>query len=122
MKINKVDELRIWLEAERKRIMNELEQLKSSGPQVEDRREGSPFGKREEEASETFELEKKLALERGLKQQLAEIEHALEKYENGTYGRCDICNKLIDPARLEARPQANLCMDCKAKQAKEARG
>ena len=82
------------------------------------RREGSPFGKREEEATESLELEKRLALEKQIREHLAGVEHALRKFEEGTYGLCDNCGQPIDPARLEALPQASLCMDCKAKNAK----
>jgi len=114
--------LRSRLEAERKRLLEELEQLKISGSPKDERREGSPFGKREEEATETLELEKRLALERRINEQLAGIEHALDKYEKGTYGFCDSCGQPIDPARLEALPQASVCMKCKAQQAKNAKG
>ena len=61
-----------------------------------------------------MELEKRLALENHIRQELASVEHALEKIEKGTYGICDNCGKAIDPARLEALPQANICMDCKS--------
>ncbi|PIX27819.1 MAG: molecular chaperone DnaK [Chloroflexi bacterium CG_4_8_14_3_um_filter_45_15] len=90
-------------------------------PQAE-RREGSPFGKREEEAEGARELEKRMALEKRLRASLAEIERALQKYQAGTYGLCDSCGKAIEEARLEALPQANLCLDCKARQAKDAKG
>ena len=106
------------LESERKRLLGELEELQATIKPAEERREGSPFGKREEEATETFELEKRLALEKRLKEQLADIERALKKFEEGTYGLCDICGRAIEPARLEALPQANLCLSCKAKNAK----
>lgn len=114
--------LRSRLESEHKHLTTEMEQLRASVRPVEERREGSPFGKREEEAAETYELEKRMALESRLAAQLAEVEHALHKFEEGTYGSCDICGQSIDPARLEALPQANLCMSCKAKQAKNAKG
>jgi len=114
--------LRSRLESEQKRLIGELEQLKASVRPADERREGSPFGKREEEATETLELETRLALEKSIRGQLAEIEHALSKIENGTYGLCDICGQAIDPARLEALPQANLCLNCKASQAKNAKG
>ncbi|MDD5038324.1 MAG: TraR/DksA C4-type zinc finger protein [Dehalococcoidales bacterium] len=113
-----IKKLRSRLESERKRLFVELEELKANVQTAEVRREGSPFGKREEEATETFELEKRLALEERLREQLTEVEHALHKFDEGTYGLCDICGKPIDPARLEALPQANLCLDCKAKNAK----
>ena len=114
--------LRTRLEDERKRLIEEFEQLRASAPPPDERREGSPFGKREEEATESFELEKRLALEKQTRDQLAAVEHALSKFEEGTYGLCDLCGRLIDPARLEALPQASLCLDCKAKQAKNAKG
>lgn len=107
--------LRSRLERERQSLLDELAQLAPSVRPADERREGSPFGKREEEATETQELEKRLALERRTKEQLAEIDHALEKFDKGTYGRCDICGQPIDPARMEARPQSYLCMTCRAK-------
>ena len=114
--------LRSRLESERKRLIEELEQLKGGVRPAEERRTGSPFGKREEEATEAFELEKRLALENRISGQLAEVEHALSKFEKDTYGLCDSCGQQIDPARLEALPQANLCLNCKANQAKNAKG
>jgi DnaK suppressor protein len=114
--------LKARLESERKRLNGELEQLKSSVRPADERREGSPFGKREEEATESFELERRLTLEKRLMEQLAGVEHALQKFEAGTYGLCDNCGKPIPPARLEALPQASLCLECKARQAKEAKG
>lgn len=114
--------LRSRLESEQKRLIGELEQLRASVRPANERREGSPFGKREEEATETLELETRLALEKRVRDQLADIEHALSKFEKGTYGLCDSCGQSIDPARLEALPQANLCLSCKASQAKNAKG
>lgn len=114
--------LRSRLESERKRLTGELEQLTASVRPADERREGSPFGKREEEATETLELEKRLALEKRLRGLLTEVEHALRKFEQGTYGQCDNCGQPIDPARLEALPQANLCLSCKAQQARNAKG
>ncbi len=110
--------IRSRLEHERKRLLDVLEQTKASATPAEERREGSPFGKREEEASQSFELEKRLALEKQVKDNLADVERALEKFDKGTYGRCDVCGQPIDPARLEALPYATLCLNCKAKNSK----
>ncbi len=114
--------LRSRLEQEQKRVTEELEQLKANIRPADERREGSPFGKREEEATESFELEKRLALEKRLRDQLAGVEHALHKFDQGTYGLCDNCGQPIDLARLEALPQASLCLRCKALQTKNAKG
>jgi len=115
-------ELRARLEAERKRLNDELAQLSADAYPQDERREGSPFGKREEEATEALELEKRLALEKDIRDKLVEIEQSLAKIDEGSYGKCDSCGKDIEPGRLEALPQANLCMSCKSKQAKNARG
>ena len=109
------------LEVERKRLNDELNKLQENKSTAEERREGSPFGKREEEATETLELEKRLALENRIRQEIAAVEHALDKIEKGTYGLCDNCGKKIDPERLEALPQASLCLNCKALLAKNAK-
>jgi RNA polymerase-binding protein DksA len=110
------------LKDEKQRLDDELEQLAANSSSADERREGSPFGKREEEATETLELEKRLALENRIRQEMAGIEHALQKIEAGTYGLCDSCGKPIAPARLEALPAAALCLACKENLAKNAKG
>jgi DnaK suppressor protein len=57
--------------------------------------------------------------ERGL---IAKIDAALQKIENGVYGQCEMCEEEIEVKRLEARPVAELCIDCKAEQEKLERG
>jgi DnaK suppressor protein len=57
--------------------------------------------------------------ERGL---IAKIDAALEKIEDGVYGQCESCEEEIGLKRLEARPVAELCIDCKAEQEKLERG
>jgi len=110
------------LKEEKRQLAEKLEQLKASGQPLVERREGSPFGKREEEASETLELEKRLAMGKKLSDTLARIEHTLQKYEAGTYGLCDSCGQVIEQERLEALPQASLCLKCKAHETNEAKG
>ena len=115
-------ELYEGLKKEKAELLEKLEQLRVLGQPSAERKEGSPFGKREEEADEASELEKRLALEERLGESLNEVEHALQKYEAGTYGLCDSCGQAIEQARLEAIPQASLCLNCKAQQAKETKG
>jgi RNA polymerase-binding protein DksA len=63
-------------------------------------------------ATETFEREKDLAIEGSLKLLLEQVNAALEKIDNGTYGQCDRCHKPIATGRLEALPYATLCIEC----------
>ena len=44
---------------------------------------------------------------------LAQIDAALRRIEDGTYGTCTSCGREILPQRLEAYPWASLCIDCK---------
>ncbi len=114
--------LRAKLEHDRAQVLERMELLRADGDEAGETREGSPFGKREEEASETFEFEKRIVLDKSLRSTLAEIDHALEKFEAGTYGRCEKCGKDIEHDRLEARPQASLCMTCKEQQLRDPSG
>ena len=116
------DELHQRLKEERERLTKVLEQLRASAPPIGEVKEGSPYGKKEEGAFEAFELEKRLALERRLTGALSDVEHALGKLKQGTYGLCDNCGQPIEAARLEVLPQASLCLSCKARQAKNAKG
>jgi DnaK suppressor protein len=110
----KSSQIRARLEVEKKRLQDEINQLNSPGS-MEDRREGSPFWKREEEATESMEMEKRLALENRLNSLLLEVDRAIQKLETGSYGICDSCGTTIDPARMEALPQAILCLNCRQK-------
>jgi DnaK suppressor protein len=49
---------------------------------------------------------------------LQKIDAALEKIEQGTFGTCLSCGEDIGTKRLEARPVAELCIDCKSQQEK----
>ena len=51
--------------------------------------------------------------ERGL---LAKILQALQKIEDGIYGKCEACGEAIGMKRIRARPVAELCIDCKSEQ------
>jgi RNA polymerase-binding transcription factor DksA len=59
-----------------------------------------------DQGSETFEREKDLSILEGLEEELAEIEAALQRVDDGTYGIDEVTGKPIDPARLDAIPTA----------------
>jgi YteA family regulatory protein len=62
--------------------------------------------------SETYELDKQFALTRHSARQIDEIGAALERIEDGSYGFCQFCGKDISFERLDAIPEARLCIDC----------
>jgi DnaK suppressor protein len=51
-----------------------------------------------------------------LEQQLARVERALAKLDEGTYGTCDACGAQIPPARLRAMPDGVMCVACASSQ------
>ena len=56
--------------------------------------------------------------ERGL---LAKIHRALDRIEQGIFGECESCGEDISTKRIQARPMAQLCIDCKAEQEQQER-
>jgi RNA polymerase-binding protein DksA len=62
-------------------------------------------------ASETYMRELDGGLEENAEHMIAEIDAALARIENGTYGTCSVCGKPIGEERLEAIPYAKLCID-----------
>ena len=62
-------------------------------------------------ASDTFEREKDLSILEGLEDELAEIEAALQRIDEGTYGVDENTGEPIDPARLDALPTARTNVD-----------
>lgn len=58
-----------------------------------------------------FRAHKELILNR-LGSQITEVEKALKRIENGTFGICTSCGKAINSERLEALPYAEHCISC----------
>lgn len=104
--------IRILLVARRQQLTAELAEL-TKPPEA-----GSnlSFGKRiGEGTSEAVERISSTAAARSIAAALAEVDRALEKVEEGTYGRCDDCGRPITGERLEAMPAATLCVTCSSR-------
>lgn len=110
-------DVRAKLEAERRRIQAEIAALSEADSQSERERAGRAGrgNHMAEDASETFEHEKSLALLQNLRGIETQVERALTKLDRGEYGRCEDCGKPIAAERLAAIAYATLCIDCKAK-------
>jgi RNA polymerase-binding protein DksA len=74
-----------------------------------------------EYASVVYEHENALTVEVVLKDLLKQIDNALERIENGTYGICEVCKKPIGKERLDIIPYATMCVKCKAQKEKSVR-
>lgn len=79
--------------------------------------EGSPLGGDvSDQASEALEEDTAIHLAEAGSSELMQVEAALRKITEGTYGTCESCGKGIPWQRLEALPYATLCVQCKTKQ------
>jgi DnaK suppressor protein len=106
------DSLRRRLDEERSTLVTQLTEM-GVDPET-----GKPNGVEFQEGfadsgQATAEKAKILSLAEGLVDTLHEVDAALERITKGTYGRCESCGAEIPAERLEARPVARLCVDCK---------
>jgi RNA polymerase-binding transcription factor DksA len=104
------DQARARLQSERERVHGIMSSLRD---EVEESRDGDDSSELAgydqhpaDSGSETFEREKDLSILEGLEAELAEIEAALQRVDDGTYGVDEVTGDPIDPARLEAVPTA----------------
>lgn len=67
-------------------------------------------------ASVTLDREIDYTLEENSEHVLVEIDGALQRIEDGTFGLCQSCGSPIAPERLEARPWARQCIDCRRRE------
>lgn len=64
------------------------------------------------EAQEVAGFDARIDIENTLEEKLVNINAALKNLENGKYGVCSHCQKVISDSRLEALPEAQICVDC----------
>ncbi|HEX4677982.1 MAG TPA: TraR/DksA C4-type zinc finger protein [Gaiellaceae bacterium] len=62
-------------------------------------------------ATAMYDRELDDGLEEGARETLVEIDAALQRIEDGTYGSCEVCGKPIGAERLSAIPWTRLCID-----------
>jgi RNA polymerase-binding transcription factor DksA len=66
-------------------------------------------------ATETFEQEKDISILDNIEEQLRDVEDALRRLDDGSYGRCEMCGRDIGDDRLRARPEARFCVEDQAR-------
>jgi DnaK suppressor protein len=101
-------DVRVALEAERDELLAELSGV---GARAGDHYDAN-FADSSQVTAERGEAE---ALATKLRETLADVERALGRLDNGTYGACEDCGKPIGDDRLEAIPSARRCISCASK-------
>lgn len=95
--------VRSQLTAERDHLAAQIDALEPGGSQMDDN-----FADSGQVAAEQGENQ---ALAGQLKIELEEVERALTKLDEGTYGLCETCGEAISPDRLDAMPAARFCIN-----------
>ncbi|MEZ4518128.1 MAG: TraR/DksA C4-type zinc finger protein [Chloroflexota bacterium] len=110
-----LDQIRVALEAERVRLLRHAAAIIETDQDDPVGREISFNPDRSDLADEYAERERDLALSVIEHEQVAQIEAALRRIDEGTYGICLSCGEPIAPGRLEVLPYATLCIRCQSK-------
>ncbi|MDH3426422.1 MAG: TraR/DksA C4-type zinc finger protein [Acidimicrobiia bacterium] len=105
-------DIAVALSARRQELSAELDRLTTppeAGVNVS-------FGKRiGDGTTEAVERISTTLAARSIQASITDIDRALVKLDEGTYGRCDDCDSGIPSERLEARPATSLCVECSAR-------
>jgi DnaK suppressor protein len=114
---SEVEILRTQLEGERERVLDLLA-LRGASSLTND----SDVGDEADQASAEYERSTTLKIASKVTKLLAEIDHALAKFRDGTYGVCEGTEEPIGFRRLQARPWARYSLEFKEKLEREERG
>jgi RNA polymerase-binding protein DksA len=109
-----VERFRQALNEERERVASAIAflQEESSGTIEDESGEARIDQHLADAATITLDREIDETLEESERALLGEIDAALVRIDDGTYGTCQRCGRPIGEERLEARPHARLCIDC----------
>ena len=114
-----LEKLKVRLEEERETYVRQADELLAEAEALmADREPGDTQFDEESGEGDTINVERErdLALSASARQSVEEIDAALARMASGTYGICERCGNRIPVARLEAVPQASLCIECKSRQ------
>ncbi len=111
-----VAEVRGELEADRTRL---LEEVAIADREIKTMLRDGGDGAGNDQAdvgSKTLERDAEMSLAANSREMAMQVEHALGRLDDGSYGVCESCGEPIGKARLMAFPRATLCLTCKQQQ------
>lgn len=117
MKKTFIEEMKTALLAEKDRLEKELARFSHRNPKSPAADFDSDFpnigDSEDENAAEVAQFTDNLSLEDELERALRDVDVALKRVDDGTYGLCNYCKQEIDEKRLKARPTSSSCIQCK---------
>ena len=102
------------LEAQRRQLVSDIETDENTSRNDQVEQLNSEVHDRGEESNAVAQADVNAALLFHHRDELAEVEAALERINNGTYGICAKCREPMEPERLAAYPAAIRCIACQA--------
>ena len=109
-------QLKDQLQTKKEELEKELSSFATKDPNVKGDWDSAyprtPQGNLEEAADEVEEYSTRVRLEFNLENLLKDVNNALEKMKQGTYGACEKCSNPISQERLKVSPEARLCGEC----------
>jgi DnaK suppressor protein len=116
VKIETLQKIKEDLLVQKERVLKDLKNISKPDSHEADNR-GAQFpeygDKPDENAQEISDFSTTVATQSILEKSLNDINSALDRIENGTYGICKYCHSPINEKRLVARPTAGACISCK---------
>lgn len=118
-----LDLARQRLADERERLTQVKDELKSASEnERESTSELSSMDQHQADiATELFDRERDLGILEAVEGELTEVERALWRIDDGSYGICEACGQPIGDDRLEAQPYARLCVEDQQRAERESR-
>lgn len=111
----KLQEFKKRLEEQTEKFKKDLSYIAKKDPDVKNDYDVKfeDYGRDEDEnAQEVADLDARVGEEHVIELKLLATKKALERIEDGSYGKCEKCGGEIQMERLEAVPEANTCMKC----------
>ncbi len=110
-------DIKAHLEEERARLTTRIGELTVQDPFSDPDRTNDNAAS-DMEASEESNHDRVAALVSELRAQADQVDKALSKIEDGSYGFCTVCGNMIDTDRLAIHPTATMCLTCESKKKK----
>ena len=108
------EKIRVALAARRDELKEEYEATISEITELQrDRLTDSAGDDQADTGTKTFEREQEISLANSILERVTQVERALERLDEGSYGWCERCGNPIPVERLAAFPSATLCVTCK---------
>lgn len=118
-----LQKFRSLLEQQRAELKDELARLQEeTADQNQDEQGFGVSNHPADDATDLFIRERNLAVGGDLDQELEDVERALARIDEGTYGTCEVDGKPISIERLEARPAATMCIEHQREQERQEAG